>query len=142
MLTREAIMAMEAGPEMDRAVGELVMGWVLVWYEREDCKAWTYILPKASPEDHDIRCYIGAEPRVGGLRHWSPSTDIAAAWEVVEKMRAAKWFFHCDLDDGPDLVMFYRTVGDYGKEPDSAAVEAKSMPLAICRAALLTTLPT
>jgi hypothetical protein len=69
---------------------------------------------------------------VGGIR-WSPSTDISAAWSVVEKMRA-KYPVRIDYDSPPDdqwICVFGDAGGFIGVE--------KTAPLAICKAALLAT---
>ena len=60
---------------------------------------------------------------------WHPSSFIADAWEVVEKMRAMGW--HAVLRGDSDL---WTAIFDDGRRPLEAV--ANSAPLAVCRAAL------
>lgn len=117
---------MPAGREMDALVAEKVMGWILSpakWLVR-DRKAIAIpgnpIGPKTW-EDLDAP----------GLPRYS--TDIAAAWQVVEKLFAIGSFFSvespnngvgwsCGITRGRDTIEY---------------ILADSAPLAICRAALL-----
>jgi hypothetical protein len=101
-LTREQILAMSAGMEIDTLIAERVMG-----YTRE------------------TDAY---------------STDVADAWDVVCKLKSMGW--RCYVRDLPDDGIFTAGTacefqkGDCrGKSTDH--VEASSVPLAICRAALL-----
>ena len=68
-MTKDEILNIPAGREMDTLVAEKVMGFRvegnIVWFPDGD---FSYLVPD-----------------LGG--HWSPSTDIAAAWEVVERIR-------------------------------------------------------
>ena len=128
---------MQAGREMDALIAEKVMG-----------------LPHNELGEKCPRC--GGETRIGLDRAWcgncsewiySPypefSDDIAAAWQVVEKIRELKsaWF---EIGANPD---FMSDRGDYycsirgGKiEYDSPSCTLElygdTAPLAICRAAL------
>lgn len=120
-LTRESVLSMPAGPEMDALVAEKVMGFELVIYQSREW--WDEV----------------GEPTMRHREQFRPSTDIAAAWEVLEKLAARMpaalqtWTieetrrFACQFIPVP-LRMF------------GAAAEAGSAPSAICRAALLTTL--
>jgi hypothetical protein len=63
---------MNAGRELDALVVEKVMGCRLVGVLGEENSVWE------TPDG-----------KVVGVQ-WSPSTDIAAAWKVVEKMRTDK----------------------------------------------------
>lgn len=108
---------MEAGPEMDRLVAEKVMGWFPVedqalaysqWHQAEKVGAG-YSLP-------------------GHHNAFEPSTDIAHAWAVVERMRS---FGH----RSNEFVGFCACL-----ENDCGGAMTDLMlnlaPLAICRAAL------
>ena len=63
------------------------------------------------------------------------STDIAAAWEVLEKMQDNGWFWNIDYDYG-------ELVAGFGKGRDSEGdlswhyEQAETTPHAICLAAL------
>lgn len=112
-LTREQIENLEAGPELDAAIHEDVMGLQL--------------------QNHSILKHGGVWV---GCRYVDPppaySTDIAAAWGVIEKtgmldvsrLRYALW----QEDDGGNWVVTM----DAGRY-----VEAPTAQLAICRAAML-----
>lgn len=124
-LTREAIMALEAGPEIDALVAERVMGWTFGCTPdpEGDWASWNEPRPDDPTRQREVKC-----------AGWSPSTDIAAAWEVVEKMRpthvGSLW---TGIDEGHNACF-----GMY--EYEERWAKADSMPLAICRAALLATL--
>lgn len=119
-LTREAVEKMAPGREMDCLVAERVMGWRVQYSP--------YRFPDGEYED---------------AGDFQPSTDIAAAWEVVEKMRGtvcapgapyAGGEYHNNEDDGPMWDAEF-PCADY-----SVNARALTAPLAICRAALLSTL--
>jgi hypothetical protein len=125
-MTRDEIMKMAAGPEMDKAVVRL-MGWKFLLTSRNGkVEHW---------EDGDGDWFGVGESRL--TRLWSPSTDIAAAWEVVEKVRTLGFEWSFDSNGGSGGVFRWRAivwVDDLS--PDFKARDAE-MPLAICRAALL-----
>lgn len=103
-------MTMEAGEALDRLVAERVMGWE----PREDGYYW--------------HRYTQECP----MRSWSPSTNIAHAWEVVECMRSRQNQF--------DVHLF----GEYGTAftcvfacgPARFDGRAPTAQLAICHAAV------
>ena len=121
-LTPDTTLAMEAGPELDALVAERVMGWT-----RNDKGFW-FKPGKRHNWNHD------------GLDPPPYSTDIAAAWEVVEKIKS--------LPAGIDILVRANCVAidlhmfdmADGLVKDIEAGDATTAPLAICRAALLTTL--
>lgn len=90
------------GSELDLLVAEKVMGW-----HGDGLKA----------------------AEVGAL--WCPSTNISAAWEVLDKFRQKGWAIL--LDHTPPKPVLFALQGP-GRE--FAEVWAKTVPLAICRAAL------
>jgi hypothetical protein len=115
-MTRDEILNMPAGREMDYLVAEMVMK----------------IRPRIASTE-----YIGKE--VVGRKYDAVinheiielpfySTDISAAWEVILEMRENG--FGCDMDVGSKGWGCRFGVG-------GEIVTAESMPLAICRAALL-----
>jgi len=72
-MTREEVLALAPGRELDALVAEKVMGWeykdaIYSWGEVLRPSQW--IKPNGWPVDR-VSCY---------------STDISAAWEVVEEM--------------------------------------------------------
>lgn len=129
-----------AGRELDKAVAERVFGLTLahqssgygsmsmggngsVIHSETSCKFCGGMRPDADYLKGN-RC-IHAAPRY--------SIDIAAAMEVVEKMRGDKWSFACTLYEGllPYASFCKRTAAS------SRNAIAPTLPEAICRAALM-----
>lgn len=111
-MTREEILALPAGPELDALVAKFVM----------DFKE---INPQASEPywvRPDGRCQFMAEFR--------PSMDIAAAWEVAEKLARRN---QVSVGYSPILKEWAANFTD----DDEDSQWADTAPLAICRAALL-----
>ena len=82
-MTREQILSMEAGPELNELVAVHVMGW-------EKCRdgdRWACNGKELGP-DHATAKGDGLGDYYYPDEEWSPSSDIAAAWEVVEKIDA------------------------------------------------------
>lgn len=113
--------ALTAGPELDRLIGEKVMGWAckdaygcdgLVWFDASGSELIDY------------------GPTAYG---WSPSTNIAHAWEVVERVR---------LQDYGSLELWWDAGAEWWcalfrfKSETPEMLTADTAPLAICRAAL------
>jgi hypothetical protein len=69
-MTRDDILAMEPGRELDALVAEKVMGWKDERPQYDQCMV--------------VNENVGG--MLGPIRVFAPSTDISAAWEVVEKM--------------------------------------------------------
>ena len=132
-MNREDILKMEAGREMDVLIAENVMGYSKMLAPTSfrlnnylvDAGELVYVAPNGDTfATFDIPSY---------------SSDISAAWEVVEKMRIAivplvggGWAAEPDSDFDLELSWFERPVCDWATAPTA--------PLAICRAALLSTL--
>ena len=118
-MTREEIERMPAGREMDRLIAEKVMGW------KSDGSHSSDGLPIYHTYQNGSRDVW--------LRDWKPSSDIAAAWQVAEKLRnewgsfdlraGLQWFCWSDVDN--------RIAGEV------VAASADTASLAICRAALI-----
>jgi hypothetical protein len=125
-----AVREMEAGREMDALIAEKVMGakWLPIppgyealYHPRGDGRAWAarYI------ETHE-----------GGTEDACPhfSTDIAAAWLVVENMVARCWKLDVQNRFAPTWgCHVHFAAPNYSKVFETA----DSAPLAICRAALV-----
>lgn len=105
---------MEAGREMDALVSEKVM-------EREVSSYW---VSGVDIKYESLKNHLGRR-----LAHYS--TDIAAAWEVVEKL-------HLIIGEsvGSDGSHWYCT-DKWDDQEATVEVCADSAPLAICRAALM-----
>jgi hypothetical protein len=117
VLTREQILSMPAGPEMNALVAERVMKWRR---SPDPFPGWLPTYERATIADII-------------MPGWSPSTDIAAGMEVLEYLRPFKHILLTGYWGGPwecELT-----------EPSTEwRAQAEQLPLAICRAALLTTL--
>ncbi|MCH7792402.1 MAG: hypothetical protein IID31_09015, partial [Planctomycetes bacterium] len=74
-LTRDIILTMEAGPELDALVAERVMGWEK--YNPEDAPACWQQKNTGDWIMHFIKESLS----------WSPSTDVAADYEVLVFVR-------------------------------------------------------
>lgn len=131
-LTREAILAMKSGPELDAAVSESIFG-------EHIC------ITEATPDG--IRCkQMHKHPRIAYWISEKPcppySTDIAAAWEVVERLRDAPlrrdWngtpgqYVRMTLTHSKKHVKAHVLSHAYGVSATGATA-----PEAICKAALL-----
>jgi hypothetical protein len=152
-VTREEILALPAGPELDALVAERVMGWTFFrskhdyWIvnhgsEAESCEeGYSHRRPKYDSETgKKLRESLWWED----CTHVPPySTDIASAWEVVEKLEAAGSRVGITLcgdgrrylllgEDGPCISLF--------GGPCCPLDHKAPLSELICRAALLATL--
>jgi hypothetical protein len=119
---------MNAGRELDALVAEKVMGWTSDLYAHslmgEKVRLW---LP---PPPSDVAHTADTLPRY--------STDIAAAWEVVEKVSGPGLAFEL-VDVGsfnPGYTELPRWCASFGDGNVVIAEEADTAPHAICLAAL------
>lgn len=140
-LTRDAVLAMPAGPELDALVAERVLGTI-------ECAGWR--LQSAGIEG---AVYLRTNTACGHAQCRPPgfvsrfSSNMGAAWAVVEHLTAQGWHPLLDLcaqehDTGGPLPGVTLTHDDgRGEFICCDHQRAETMPLAICRAALLTTLP-
>ncbi|MEC0232672.1 BC1872 family protein [Paenibacillus alba] len=113
-MTREEVLAMESGPDMDDHVAEYVMGYLIDRFifrhngMEEPCRVWI----DAGGKTHNPR---------------KLSTDISAAWKVFDKFEMPelkKWF-------DPEYDEWYKcSIGNNH-------ISERQAPLAICRCALL-----
>ncbi len=129
----------EACRELDALVAEKVMGWqVLTPDETEHLEEVNDCMVVVHPNPYGVMRYVEKSYNYYGYVEWHPSTDIAAAWQVVERMRELGWFSsHTDLtiDSGQEWWSWHFT--DI-KPPGSTTVKAQghTAPHAICLAAL------
>jgi len=126
-MTRDEILALKAGPELDALVAEKVVGVSIV---RENG------VPVMEHSHHDPHL-IG----VGGKRvpPHPASTEMYWAWLVVGHLeRRGMWWTaeYYQHDDPPYRWEFCNPIGKGLFLPYEAV--APTLPLAICRAALLT----
>lgn len=128
MMKREEIEKLNAGRQIDLLVAQQVMGWQLETDQAEIKRLDKYLF-----RDKDKRWWHNPE---GGWRFDPPnySTDIVAAWQVVEKMniRGQALFLIQSLSD--NNVAF-----DEPGTTEPSYISDKSVSGGICKAALLAT---
>ncbi len=128
-LTHEQIDKMEAGLEMDALIAEKVLGFtnVRILMAGSEGRRGKYGV-------HCFDCVMhGDEEVCDGY-----STDIAAAWNLVEKMKADNPRFCLMWDSDYDWWRCGELENHYGDECWHQDGYSESAPLAICRAALKT----
>lgn len=137
-MTKEEILKMEAGEELDRLVAE-VMGEPMPEFTPENALELQLAgSPVKSPKGNWL-CLCRYDE--GDIPTWRPlpySTDISAAWSVVEKMRELDYSFSLTNYDNYKLVYqvkFYNYLN-----PALSYCGVGTAPEAICKAALLTKL--
>lgn len=132
---------MPAGPETDRRVAEEVMGWLVIPMLSVpisgDIPRYPCLLT-GNGTDFPDRLRMAPGNYIGQYRTFSPSTSIADAWVVVERMRGNGWLFSFGDDvQLPEWVARFDLPSD---PPRSASAYAETPYLAICRAGLLASL--
>ena len=121
-MTRDEILSMEAGREMDALIAEKVMGWILHPHK-------THWMIYEGDQTKTMR------PKYRNYGDFFPSTNIAAAWEVALWLR--EYWGQFDLLAGLEWHCWHDL--EHTKPEDKWGM-GDTAPLAICRAALLTTL--
>ena len=139
-MNENEIRNMEAGRGLDALVAERVMRIAIMSDERKRTAAWGH--GKSSPGNvkavNGVFIYYNDR---GGIKKVEQafhrySTNIAAAWEVVEKMRERGLDVSiANREHNTWGVDFWRTVKR--GEDRCWFGDAGALPLAICRAALL-----
>lgn len=134
-MTPEDVDKMEAGREMDALIAEKIMGWkwrILACGHVSRPGQYEYTRFLTASKNHERwPLWDGkASIPVNKGDWWLPkedsySTDIAAAWQVVEKTRL---FTHCDITQVIGAWVIFNHAND-------SQVTADTAPLAICRAA-------
>ena len=125
----------EAGPDLDARVAHMVMGWMVGPLSTHGPRCGEYVphlvvftefgkvhLELHRPLNNEVQGWSYGEL-------WRPSKDIAAAWEVLEKLPTL-----CVLERIPGGWSVYRGHCDY--EDGISCGDADTLPLAICLAAL------
>lgn len=129
----------QAGRELDAEVAEKVMGLVAcgAWVQEWELGPFYWAERKCTvhaacyPADVSLRDQpTGFHATDTALPFFS--TDIAAAWPVLEKMLARGYTASLDMD--PDSVPYVMQFWDANDKMSHAV--SKSLPLAICLAAL------
>lgn len=102
---------MEAGRELDEAVAKMLLNLRLLS---------DVVTPTEDPSD-----YIANHRKIVNVRPYS--TDIAAAWEVVDKLKSRAELIQ---------IIFYPLDGTWQCSLRNVVENAKTAPHAICLAAL------
>lgn len=115
---------MKAGRELDALIAEKVMGWKVVPGQ------YKHIVPPNAQLERSTFCeYVTSSLSVPAMKLPTYSTDIRAAWEIVEKL--------CPQEDEFQLKRFNKKEWDcnfsYFME---TSCQADTAPHAICLAAL------
>ena len=109
---------LEAGHELDRLIAEKVMGWRKVFDEDQGDGMWILWVQQDGQEIYDQQL-----PKF--------SADIAAAWEVVEKLSQGESMVTVRTDR---TALRWICIAETSTRTFSA--NESTAPLAICRAAL------
>jgi hypothetical protein len=107
---------------MDRIVAEKVMGWTLV-----KCQ----VGPLGTGYGYETYCWSGNSVLIN---IWSPSTNIAHAWEVINRLKE-DYEFRIANDQGEFLEWGVEMI-DLNNNNEVSDV-AETAPHAICLAALM-----
>lgn len=138
---------MKAGREIDALVAEKVMGWRRMTYAEQYAKCPR---PHGYGNDNRLTSYWHSSELHNGVYReaaraedcpdyyepedaWSPSTDIAAAWEVVIHLRSKDYIdFELRMEPGREsaTASFIMPAGN------RISASANDAPAAICLAAL------
>ena len=113
-MTRDEILSMEPGRELDALVMRIVFN-----AEKKDIGDECYWVSEVNGEE------------VCWPRWFSPSTDIAAAWEVLEK------FFWVQVTANPPHIWKATVITSPANGSVTATAKGYTAPEAICKAALL-----
>ena len=131
-MDRDEILNMPAGREMDALVAEKVMGWHIEtddsgWGHWADANGhWGAGINQDDTDDYE-------DDEDFHILHWHPSQSIKWAWEVVEQVTKKSKFTVIEIRGGNELYQ----IAFWYPLKDSWHAEGL-LPLAICRAALLT----
>lgn len=115
-----------AGPEFNALIAHQVMKWEVVRYHR-DATSTPYVL------DRFGSLYVVDLVQIAREQPFAPSTNISAAWLVIEKLDGKFTIY------GPNATYAhaeYTNSPDWRAEYEGQTSYADSAPLAICRVAL------
>jgi hypothetical protein len=122
-MTRNEVLAMKPGRELDALVAEKVMGLEYI--------------PASSPSAGLIVQDHFFDPKTGdALFGWSPSTNIATAWEVWEHETPENWRMTVHKSNGRYLALIVEETKEKGHRT-VAQVEAKTAAEAMVKCRLL-----
>lgn len=130
-MTRDEILAMKPGRELDALVAINIFGWQKVVFGG---------VVMIAPPQNDERMHWAANWDEHGCPHWIPhySTDISAAWEVFEKIKnLGGWI---EIAWNPKKKHYRCMVGANFSSGVLKSIDVSGFeeaPEAICKAALL-----
>jgi hypothetical protein len=141
-ITEEQILAIGPGKELDALVAVEVMGWSIYHYDKDVEERCFFMLVDENfdPVANDVPFTLRNGERKTEEEAWKDnrpwSTDISAAWEVVEKMKSLNWWSVVSSDlghpDGDWSALFF-----WDPNGESFETRAQTAPEAIVKAALL-----
>lgn len=145
-MTEDEIMAMVQGMKLNLLIATKIFGWI-IWEEKRG--EYLYIVFQKPDEQEPYKRQQNWESIAGRYKHIDAdqinemkhivcgldyySSDISAAWEVVERLRKQGLFIKMIDCHAFVKVKFYELTIKYAKE----WVEVRDVPEAICKAALL-----
>lgn len=139
-LTREEILAMKPGPELDKMIAEHVMGWSIYRYDKDVPERCYYMLVDKSFDPIADDGTWNAGERKTEEEAWKDnrpfSTDISAAWEVADKLKIA---IIPQSSSAPDNLK-YLARAEWDFRQNEIDVFAETAPEAISKVALLAVL--
>jgi len=134
-MTKEEILAMEPGKYLDRMVAQEVMDEKQPQSTPQNALDRMLVNNPIRSEKGNWVCLCDYEH--GDIPEWHPlnfSTDISAAWQVVERMEELGFYFRLDSWE----VEFYASGVDMSKNTVTfGALASRLVCEAICKAALL-----
>jgi hypothetical protein len=124
MTTKEKIMAMKPGRELDAIVSQKIFGW--------------QITPSLRESSNYNR---GIHPYTEKVTYFpSPSTTIADAWEVVEELQRKHPMFTFNIqrrDYTKSVLVWIDWRQGHNENIPNLYVEADTLPEAVCKIALI-----
>lgn len=127
---------MKPGNKLDALIAEHVMGWT--YLEKPHMKFPDEML--GYWDKHLDPCPDDVAPWQAAWT-WHPSTSIASAWEVVEKMQSEGYLYFIsnlpfNADEGVEITFSHPSRPDENGGCCKACEVAETAPHAICLAAL------
>jgi len=117
--------------EIDRLVAEKVMGWRLKSFPGEGGGFSAWLNDDGKIIKYENNCTLHAQP----YDFWKPTTNIADAWKVVEKLQKDGW--HIELYNENEKWCFDLTkYNEFMFVDRFYRASAEDASLAICLAAL------
>ena len=149
-MTRDEIMSMEAGPEMDRMIAEFMNAEpeITPIVSNDGGQSACAVASRSGPWEskRDLQLWLEEQNHRGLLvgyriEHWHRypdySTSISDAWEVWEKLpmdSQGLLIARCSVANADEYQAAIHVQGD------AVWVSGDTAPLAICRAALISTM--